>query len=322
MVVGKRFGKARASGVPSEAVERKMRILLELIRNKFVTVSRLCEEYETSERSLLRDFQEMRSIGERAGFALSEKIENDQIRLLTFDARPTALGKGDRALRSLIHDTAHAFGEPVERQVEPLVPEAPSEQRFLKFLVPKLREGSRIAEVYNALQAAWANNARVAFEYSGKERLVEPALVIVRSGRYYLVARDPKTREWKYFGLDKIEGTIARAGSFSPQPVPERYVSSDVIGFLQGDAAAGVQDVTVWLSPNIAHSATAREWQRDQRIAYADDGSATITFTVSDVDEVVRWSFGFGPEARIVAPQSAVAMARTMAEHIRDAYVS
>lgn len=270
-------GKGRPSGEPSGATERKIRILLELVRNKFVRLSRMCEDYEASERTILRDLQELRAIGERAGFRIAEKSEHDVVRLLDFDRRPTALDKSSRALRSLIRDIGRAMGPPVQAQLESIEGDEPrDDRRFLRFLQPSLREGSHVAQVFDELQAAWANNARVTFRYSHKERRVEPACAIVRSGRYYLLARDPAARDWKYYALDNIELPIKRAGSFSPQPIPERYQNNDVLGFIQGPDE---QRVSVWISRTMAPSATSREWQRAQRIEAHADGSVTMTFT-------------------------------------------
>jgi predicted DNA-binding transcriptional regulator YafY len=314
----KRFGKARKSGDPSAATERKIRILLELIRNKFIRLGKLSDEYNTSRRSLLRDMQELRKIGERAGFQLSEEQEDDRIRLLSFDSRPTAIDKSGRALQSLIHAAAHALGTPVEAQLESLEKDEPAAGRpFLRFLTPTLREGSRVTQTFKELEAAWASSARVSFRYSGKERRVEPAYVFVRSGRYYLLGRDPSARSWKYYALDHIEPPIKRAGSFTPQPIPAKYQSDNVLGFFQG---GGEQQVSVWISPLIAPSATSRVWQNDQQIELHDDGSATMTFTVSDVGEVIRWALGFGTEAKIVAPQSAVRQARALVAGLGKAY--
>lgn len=314
----KRYGKARPSGEPSSSTERKIRILLELIRNKFVRLSRLANEYGTSERSLLRDLQELRKIGARAGFQLSEKSENDRIRMTSFDARPTALDKSGRALRALIRDAAHALGTPVEKQLESLQPEeAPEERRFLHFLTPTLREGSRVADTFKDLEAAWANNARVTFRYSGKERRLEPAAVFVRSGRYYLLGRDPNSRAWKYYALDAIEPPIKRAGSFTPQTIPQKYQRNDALGFFQG---SGEERVAVRISAAIAPSATSRVWQRQQEIQMHDDGSATITFTVSDAGEVIRWALGLGSDAKVVSPPAAVEHARQIAQEIANSY--
>ncbi len=311
-------GKGRQSGEPSGATERKIRILLELVRNKFVRLSRMCEEYEASERTILRDLQELRAIGERAGFRIAEKSEHDVVRLLDFDRRPTALDKSSRALRSLIRDIGRALGPPVQAQLQSIEgEESRDDRRFLRFLQPALLQGSRVAQIFDELQSAWANNARVTFRYSGKERRVEPGCAIVRSGRYYLLARDPAARNWKYYALDSIAPPVKRAGSFSPQPIPAHYQNDDVLGFIQGTQK---HRVSVWISPALAPSATSRQWQRAQEIDTHADGSATMTFIVGDVGEVVRWALGFGIDAKVVAPAEAVDCARGIADALVGLY--
>jgi predicted DNA-binding transcriptional regulator YafY len=70
----------------------------------------------------------------------------------------------------------------------------------------------------------------------------------------------------------------------------------------------------------MAPSATSRQWQGNQRVEHHADGSATMTFLVGDIDEVIRWAFGFGTEARIVGPQTAVERARELTRAMYDAY--
>jgi predicted DNA-binding transcriptional regulator YafY len=82
--------------------------------------------------------------------------------------------------------------------------------------------------------------------------------------------------------------------------------------------------VTVELSPSVAAAATCRLWQERQRVVELPGGGVHLTFSVRDQAEVVRWAFGFGAEARVIAPASAVALARTMltdlqAVHATDA---
>src|SRR5438067_347377 len=170
-MAGKRFGKPRASGEPSGSTERKIRILLELIRNKSVNLSTLEDDYGIAERSLLRDFQELRNIGVRAGFRISEKAENGRMRLLNFDARPTTLDQGGRKLYSLIKTAAKALGKPVEEEVASIADrEATEEESFLHFPMPALIDGGAITERVHALEGAWRSHARVRFRYSNKER--------------------------------------------------------------------------------------------------------------------------------------------------------
>lgn len=316
----KRFGKPRRSGEPSTSTERKIRILLELIRNKYVRLSALCSQYDASERSMLRDFQELRKIGARAGFTLAEKVVNDRLELKSFDARPTALDRSGKALYALIRSAAAALGKPVEEELASIATDERTGRRFMRFMMPTLLEGTRVTRVYKALEQAWSADARVRFRYGDKgERIVEPYAVLLRSGRYFLLARDiaAKDHGWRHFALDQIAEPVGRAGTFKPRGIPPEYSNYDVLGWM---SAGPTTDVTVWLSPSMAPSATSRQWQRGQRVTHNDDGSATMTFAVGDVDEVIRWAFGFGAEARIVAPAAAVKRARDLARKVTDAY--
>jgi predicted DNA-binding transcriptional regulator YafY len=319
-MASKKYGQPRAAGEPSSATERKIRILLELIRNRGVRLARICSDYGIAERSVLRDFQELRKIGMRAGFTLTDKLDsNGAIRLADFDARPTSLDKAGKAFHALIRDVAHALGAPVENALASLAQTATAPERtFLRFVMPMLVEGTRVGKVCKELEGAWASNARVQFTYAGKTRRVEPYGVVQRSGRYYLLARDTAGKNaWRRFALDRIEKPLKRAGSFSPQAIPADYDDDDVIGWIKGGTENAV---SVWLSPDLAPSAASRQWQRAQVVENHKDGSATMTFTVSNTDEVVRWALGFGADARVVAPRAAVDRARAMIADIAASY--
>ncbi|MDQ2866153.1 MAG: WYL domain-containing protein [Candidatus Eremiobacteraeota bacterium] len=269
---------------------------------------------------MLRDFQELRKIGIRAGFKLSDKADNDVVRMLDFAARPRALDRSGRALQSLLQAAAQALGKPVEDQFRSNDPVEKRDVPFLHFMMPKLSDGTAAAAVYTTLEAAWNDNARVRFRYANKaERRVEPYRVLHRSGRYYLFARDLGAKDdgWRYFALDQISTPIVRAGTFAPREIPPEYSDEDAIGWIKSGSKI---EVGVLLSPVIADSAASRVWQRDQRVTRNRDGSASIVLCVSDVDEVVRWALGFGVDAKIVSPDTAVARAAAIVASIADAY--
>ena len=78
-----------------------------------------------------------------------------------------------------------AYGGPVGDLAEGLGTDAGSVQdSFFHVALPKLVEQTAVAKIYRDLEAAWQNNARVRFGYKGNLRTVEPAVAIVRSGRY------------------------------------------------------------------------------------------------------------------------------------------
>ena len=121
------------------------------------------------------------------------------------------------------------------------------------------------------------------------------------------------------FAVDRFRSKPLKAGTCTnSRTLPAEYASDDVIGFMKGPGQR--TDVTVELSANVAASATARAWQTGQRIEKLAGGRARMTFSVADVGEVVRWALGFGADACVIAPPTAVDNARATVAEISAAY--
>ena len=316
----------RDSGEATTAAARKIWVLLELLRSKhvrFVTYGRL---YDESFRTFQRDLQHLRNIGKSGGFTISPIRGKDRAELLEVDAKLRSLD-GSASVLGLLSALGGALGAPVTLELGELA-KASADSGFLRFLLPQLLEQSAVAETYAVLKAAWEvrpGPAMVRFQYpehgkGGKtERVVEPYRVLLRSGSAYLVGYDTGRKGWRMFALDRILSRPVRVGTIQhARTVPEEYDSSDVIGFIK--TGAPTIAVTVRLGAAVAASATSRRWQTTQVVRRRADGSAEITFEVSDIAEIVRWAMGFGAEAQIVAPASAVALAEKTAQSLVDAY--
>lgn len=319
--MAKGMGKPRKSGKPNPATVRKIGMLLDLVRNKRISMRGCMDNYGMSDRSVLRDMQELRNIGKAAGFQISEKLDGDYFELSEFKARPGRLLAAERRLRTLVAELFKAFGEPMHDAAETFAGSGDADgPQFLHLVQPQLTDGSAVKGVYRELEAAWQDDARVEFRYRGGLRTVEPAAAVVRAGRYYLVGRDvAKGRNgWRNFSMDLIAGPIRRRGTFTRATPPEKYLSPDTIGFFKGDGPAKRVEVTV--SKTVAPSAMSRVWQEAQTFRQNADGSVTFTFRVDDVDEVVRWSFGYGDEAWIAGPSAAVKRAREMLAKMQKRY--
>ena len=110
-----KMGKPRKSGNPAQATVRKISLLLDLVRNKRISLRASERHYGCSERTLLRDLQELRTIGETAGFRISDRQPGDIFELSEFKAQPTRLVGAEKRLRQLIAELLKAFGEPTVR---------------------------------------------------------------------------------------------------------------------------------------------------------------------------------------------------------------
>jgi predicted DNA-binding transcriptional regulator YafY len=312
----------RDTGEPSSSLARSVSVLVCLLKAGSVDFDWYRRCFEMSERQFARDLQHLRTIVADLGITISNRV-GGRVTLVGFEGR-NRLGETaalrDEALRAV----ARALGAPVAVELGAPEDSGDPRERFLIYGFARLAPEKKIAEIFETLKAAHHAHGRVSFRYtdareSESTRTVEPYRVLAHNGRYFLIAYDIAQRKgWRYFALDRIAGKISRAGSFAPRAVPASYTAGDAIGMLQRGGAT--TDVTVRLSPVVAVSATSRRWQQNQSIERRRDGSADITLTVNDIEEVVRWSLSFGAEARVIAPPRAVTIARRTIEAISASY--
>ena len=78
------MGKPRAPGLPAPAMRRKVSTLLQLVRRRRVSLQQLCNAFSVSERTVLRDLQELRAIGRAEGFAIGERDRAGMVSLTEF----------------------------------------------------------------------------------------------------------------------------------------------------------------------------------------------------------------------------------------------
>lgn len=314
--------RTRSTNEASDSAIRKIWMVVELFRHKSLSFELYQKEHERDRRSFQRDLQQLRAIGEHSGFKISAIKNGSFVDLETSDARIKALQRQGTQTEQLIGEVARAMGQPIAAEIGHLA-QAPAtaDERFFHFAVPTLidNETSTITAISRELKAAWAAKSLVTFRYPDKtaaggsgERLVEPYRVLLRSGVFYLVAYDLKRKGWRTFALDRFLSTPVRAGTNNTvRKIPAAYASNDVLGFIKSDQPR--TEVTVELSPFVAASAISRRWQEAQRVELLDGGRARIVFTVNDLGEIARWAFGFGKDAKVVAPPEAVRVAREMA---------
>jgi predicted DNA-binding transcriptional regulator YafY len=323
----------KAADEPSRDGPRLVWMIVSLLRDREFAFDRYAAMFVVGDRTFKRDVKKLRELGEAYGFTLTSH-KGGRVVLEHFDAdRAGRAGTAHRlsaapesAVAETLQAVVDALGDVIGRQLAGHVDlTGASIDRFLRIATPRLRAQTAVADVYAALREAWTDRARVRFRYPSRDgrashdRVVEPYLTTYVAGRYYLVGFDvrPRSGGWRQFALDRIIGPIRRAGSFARRTVPAAYRGEDAIGLFKTRPAI---DVTIALSATIAEAVIGREWQRAQRAVREPDGTATLTLAVYDLAEAVRWTLGFGAEARIVAPPEAVVLARNLALEVAALY--
>jgi hypothetical protein len=312
----------RDSGEPSASLARCISVLVHLLKTGSVDYAWYYRWFELSDRQFARDLKYLRTIGDDLGISISKRVDG-RTTLLGFEGR-NKLGEEAQVRDDAVRAVARALGAPAAVELGAADDSGDARERFLIYGLPRLIPGTEVAAIFAELKAAHEAKARVTFKYADRNgtettRTVEPYRVLAHNGRYFLVAYDLAPRKgWRYFALDRILAKPSRAGTFKPRPVPPGYTAGDAIGMLQRGGAT--TEVTVRLSAAVAVSTTSRRWQAGQRVEKHRDGSADITLTVNDIEEVVRWSLGFGKEARIVAPDRAIELARRCIDELDASY--
>jgi predicted DNA-binding transcriptional regulator YafY len=78
------LGKPRGPGLPAPAMRRKVALLVTLVRRRCVELRELRDAFAVSERTVLRDLQELREIGRAEGFAIGERDRAGMVSLTEF----------------------------------------------------------------------------------------------------------------------------------------------------------------------------------------------------------------------------------------------
>jgi len=315
--------RARRSDRPTEHVARITWMLVTLLSSGTLEYAAYRDHSGRSSRQFQRDAYQLREIGKTAGFIVSPR-RSGRILLQTKNANLNWLGaqKGDAT--ATLRRIAASLGGPVELEARQGIGDGVADMQhgFLHLRSPRPRKGPEIDGLFSFLKDATKSSARVEFTYTTAQgrksvRVAEPYHVMGRSGRYYLIGYDVERRDWRQFALDAIRAPLRRVGTYSPRPVPERFLEERAVGWMRGGEE---MRVTFRVSPLIAAAVASRQWQDNQELAELPNGGIELTIDFDDVNEAVRWALSFGTEAIIVAPPRAVAAARDTVERLAAAY--
>lgn len=132
------------------------------------------------------------------------------------------------------------------------------------------------------------------------KRTVHPYRIIENRGCWYLVAYCELRNDLRHFALHRIEEHTV---SDSKYPLNE---SLDIDNWLKSafqlEHGDGEHTVRIDFKPAAARYIRERHWHPSQQLDEHEDGSCTMTFIASNLDEVKRWVLPYGAEAQVIEP--------------------
>jgi proteasome accessory factor C len=128
-----------------------------------------------------------------------------------------------------------------------------------------------------------------------EDRQVDPYVVLVAGGHWYLLARCGRSDEVRIFRLDRV---LHAEALDDPFPAPSDFDPRAFISEGRVFRADQFQEVTVRYSQRIAR------WVAERGpVDPMDDGSVLVRYSVADATWIVRHVLEHGPDAEVLAPE-------------------
>jgi predicted DNA-binding transcriptional regulator YafY len=235
------------------------------------------------------------------------------------------------ALRSLGASIGGTIGASIDDVAEKIVGSAGRSARArvdaatpVAFRLSEVSLDKRGERAFALLSSAERSSRSVRFKYRDKEgrsssRTVDPYGFIINAGRVYCVAHDHTRNDKRTFAVDSVSEPRVLAKTFDrPNGFNvEAYAAASISGLLHSEETT---EVRVRFASRVAKAAAAAHIVADRKIAQRRDGSAEITYSVADVDELVRWVLGWGAQAEVLAPGAVRARIAALAEEVAKKY--
>lgn len=118
----------------------------------------------------------------------------------------------------------------------------------------------------------------------------------------YLFALDEDEGKIKTFALDRFKSFKRKRKEHFEYPAD--YDPHAVIKDCFGITGGQVVDVVLAFGPREAPYIQERIWHHSQKVEAAEDGGVILRIHVGMSTELVRWVLSFGPEVRVLAPET------------------
>ena len=145
-----------------------------------------------------------------------------------------------------------------------------------------------------------------------KSYLVHPYRLAYAQGGMYLLAYVPEYDEMRTFAVERIQSIALLDERFTPtEELPETAFPHSL-----GVHSGPPEPIEIEFAPAVADYVRGREWHPSQQVRDLEGGGITINLNVCRDHALQSWILGFGPLARVLAPETLV---REIAKQLSEA---
>lgn len=159
--------------------------------------------------------------------------------------------------------------------------------------------------LFAAIQAKWA----VEFEYHGRgkpvsDRIVDPGLVVMRKGRWYLYATDRDSGELRTFSLGRIQNIKSTRKEFIRPAIQPEKLFKHSFGIVVSEDEP--QEVLIEFNSQAADLIRETVWHPTQMLESLPNGGVRLSLWLNSFYEVKPWILSWGHYARVLQPPQLV----------------
>jgi len=292
-----------------------------LIRQKrYPNCKVLAEQFETSQRTILRDIEAMKdSLGaplryskEKNGYYYSdEKFSLPELKLT--EGELISIFLGEEILRKYKNTPFEEEVRKAFEKIELLLPKEISVDfdeiaQAYSFDIKQTRElDENSAGIFAELTKAIKDKRTVEVKYYSAsrnettKRKLDPYHLRHAMGTWYLIALCHLRQDVRTFIVSNIkEIKILEEKSVIPRGFSIEKFLADSWGIFEGGP---VVKVVLRFKPAVAQWVAERKWHASQKTVENKDGSVTMSFKVAGTGEIKPWIMSFGSKVRVMEPK-------------------
>ncbi|MEM6394669.1 MAG: WYL domain-containing protein [Planctomycetota bacterium] len=170
-------------------------------------------------------------------------------------------------------------------------------------------EGDREADLYPEIQMGIDASKAIDLDYQPpldpplNNLRVHPYALHFAARAWYLFAYSTLHNEVRVFKLQRItQATLTTTTFHRPTDFTPRTKLRNAWQLNPSPEGTPDHDVKLRFTPKVATNVTETRWHPTQQHTLHPDGSATVTFTLSGLDEIAWWLCGYADQVTILDP--------------------
>jgi predicted DNA-binding transcriptional regulator YafY len=318
---------------------RRMLLIDDLIRSgSYLNAKELADKAEVTTRTIMRDIDELKLFynapieydPKKRGYYYSEPNFFIKSVLLT-EGEFFSIALFDQLLvqyknTPLEENLRNIFRKITDALPQKITVDSSMLSSQVSFIPDQM--GNIDIDVFEQVFSALRKNKTIFFEYRSLERktwekrIVDPYHAICQKGNWYILGYCHDRKVPRLFNLARIRKTTISKQTYSiPADFnPHEYFDKHMGVWASSAYSKKASKVEFIVSAEIGTFALDHKWHEEQKIKENKDGSVLVSFSTTQLPEVLRWVLGQGHTVKVLKPPALVEMVKSEAKKILKIY--